>query len=1222
MSTTIESLELQIQSSATSATNGIDSLSDSLLKLKNSIKGDIGLNSIANQVSNLDTALKSIDGSSADKIDRLSASLAKLSELGKLRISASIGNQIKNIANATSLLNGTNLSGISSLSSTLSPLGKIESAKGLQSTITQLKKLPEVAIAMKSIDWATLDAQINKLASSLVPLANQLSIVGNAFSNLPTKVQRLSNVSSKISQSNNMASTSYMNLWAKFSIGINAVRTGTRVIGSWITESNKYVEDLNLFTASMGEYAGEAQKFAEKVSEAMGIDPAEWMRNQGVFNTIITGFGVASDRANIMSKNLTQLGYDLSSFFNISYQDTMQKLSSGISGELEPLRRLGYDLSVARLQQEAYNLGINQSVNSMSQAEKAQLRYYAIMTQVTVAQGDMARTLNAPANQLRILQSQVTMAARALGNIFIPVLNAVLPYAIAVMKVIRMLANAIASFFNFKLPDVKYDDVNKNVGGIAKGLGDADKSVGRLGKGLGKANKHLKKMKDYTLGIDELHVISDKNNAPTGGIGGGAGGVGGGAGGASGGSGLGFKLPEYDFLKKIEESRVNKIFKNLKKHLWDILSVLGTIGTAIATWGLVNKVNNLLRSFGKTNMSLKGALGITLAISGAFLFISEYANAWTNGIDWTNFTELLIGAGVAIGGLALTFGGIGATIGAVVAGVALFVLGIRDAINNGLTLKNAVVIPLGLALAGLFTFKLAGAGIGALIGLVVTGVIAIIQNWDKIKAYISNFFTVTLPGLWSSFLAWVCTIPERVAAFFAKVWNSIINYDWYGLGQKLGSWLGTAIAAAFRFVFITLPKLLVKLFFAIVNGFKVFFTQTLPTFFTQTLPSLLVKIANFFLNLPKYIFGIIIKGMCWFLKIGIAIVKGIWEGLKGIVHVVRDFIRGFISGIKEKLGIKGSGASVFWNIAKACLKGLWEGLKNIVSTVKNFVKEFIGKIKEKLGIKGDGCSVFWNIAKKCIAGLFAGMAHALKNIGKWIKEHLIDPIKNAFTKNPIEYSFKTKKGKKGIKLHTGIGIRGGLATGGIVHSGGRIYRPIPQYANGTNNAHGTMFVAGESGAEVVGHINGATEVLNRFQLGKIMHVSILEGMSQVIEYWQTLNRQIARCTNGIINSILLSTETLNAALINNDNSIPLYNLAQSVYKDSQRLNTDSSSDENISRCMKDFYKEYIEATLKEIAADVKRQAEKKEKTVVQIGNRAITDAVVSQQNANGFAFVK
>ena len=106
--------------------------------------------------------------------------------------------------------------------------------------------------------------------------------------------------------------------------------------------------------------------------DIMGIDPAEWMKNQGVFNTIITGFGVAGDKAAYMSKNLTQLAYDLSSFYNISFAESMQKVQSGIAGELEPLRRLGYDLSVARLEQERLNLGIDKSVSSMTQAEKSQ----------------------------------------------------------------------------------------------------------------------------------------------------------------------------------------------------------------------------------------------------------------------------------------------------------------------------------------------------------------------------------------------------------------------------------------------------------------------------------------------------------------------------------------------------------------------------------------------------------------------------------------------------------------------------------------------------------------------------------------------------------------------------------------------------------------------------------------------------------------------------------
>lgn len=236
------------------------------------------------------------------------------------------------------------------------------------------------------------------------------------------------------------------------------------------------------------------------------------MRNQGVFNTIIAGFGVASDKASLMSKNLTQLGYDISSFYNISVEDAMQKLQSGISGELEPLRRLGYDLSVARLQEEALALGITKKVSAMSQAEKSQLRYYAVMKQVQTVQGDMARTLTSPANQIRVLQAQVTQCARALGNIFIPVLNAVIPYVIAFVKVLRMLADEVAKFMGFTMPEVDYSSLTKS-STAASGLADNSKSAA---SNLKETSKAAKKLKSAMLGIDELNVISPDDNSSSG----------------------------------------------------------------------------------------------------------------------------------------------------------------------------------------------------------------------------------------------------------------------------------------------------------------------------------------------------------------------------------------------------------------------------------------------------------------------------------------------------------------------------------------------------------------------------------------------------------------------------------------------------------------------------------------------------------------------------------
>lgn len=1460
MSTTIESLELQIQSSATSATTGIDSLSSSLSKLRNSIKGDIGLNGVVNQVRNLDAAVRSIDGSSADRVDRLASSLSKLSNLGKLRISASVGNQIRNIASATSSLNNVDFSSVGKLSSALKPLGNIESAKGLQSVIGQLKKLPEIATAMKSIDWTTLDSQITKLASSLVPLVNQLSIVGNAFSNLPTKVQRLTNVSSKITQTNNAASTSYMNLWAKFSMGIQAIRTGARTIGACITQSNKYVEDLNLFVASMGEYAQKAQNFAEKVSEAMGIDPAEWMRNQGVFNTIITGFGVVSDRAYIMSKNLTQLGYDLSSFFNISYQDAMQKLSSGISGELEPLRRLGYDLSVARLQQEAYNLGINQSINSMTQAEKAQLRYYAIMTQVTVAQGDMARTLNAPANQLRVFHAQTVMAARAIGNIFIPALNAILPYAIAVVKAIRMVANAIASLFHFKLPKIDYSNVRRNVGGIAKGLGDAGAGAGNLGKGLGKAAKKAKEVKNHLLGIDELNIISKDDNPIANALGGGAGG--GGIGDVGGGDGLDFELPEYNFLEGLAENRVNKIFKEMKKHLKDILEMATAIGVAFLSWKIASgilKFLDMLRSFegfsaptgllgfimllsdmneftkylddfvknGATFQNVTGMIdefagmlgdsfvilgnlkvgGVLKSIQGIGEIVIAIRDISDNGIKWGNvrtavrgisnlaigiglitgnfkvvgigltlqglitlipqivnvikaikkgdwsvvdWSDLVIGAietiagiVVALGlfkkttdiiggltgtstamskikvatdatggatevlntsssGLSTKLGSLAKTLGwgllvvAEVAAAALLIVGAiallgweleqvgkawEPVINNGSTIATAMGIGTGVLVAvGIVTYALGTAGtavavnigigtlilleLGIAVGLFIAEIWAIGKGLNEIgtawKPVLNNGDTIKQGILiGTGLLVGIGVVTAALGT--ATVASAGLLPVAIAIGTALLAELTGALSSFVSNLTSVANQLSNKLYPALVglNGKLPFMTMSMSNFvdfmgdfakesvrYTESsaiagLSSTIGKITGFFTSDPidslsneiKKIYGqfhSLVKNLNKTNPLAKEAVQLMKEFNKymGDLGVVTGNSKKGPSSINKSIKISVSLNKVGWTSVKNWIGNLPTLTQYIMlkkqgwSTVKNWIGN-IPTLSQPIKLTKSG----WTTVRSWINADTVPVGISLRknnwsSISSFVGTSVTVKVN---LKKGNWTSFKRFFGLASGGYNTGHGFKL-FADGGYIDGNGNsgFWKSIPKYANGTANAgmHGSLFVAGENGAEIVGHLNGQTEVLNKSQISMAMRSAVISGMAQFTGYWRNMTSQMTVCTNAIINSILVSSEILSAAAMATDSYSADSALAQSVYEDSQRAYSKSYSDDNISRSMRDFYKEYVEPTLKEIASDTKKQAEKQEKTIVQIGNRTITDTIVQQQKANGFVFNK
>lgn len=348
-------------------------------------------------------------------------------------------------------------------------------------------------------------------------------------------------------------------------ISARAIQKTVSLLKSAIKSSNEYIETMNLFSVSMGEYGEAAYEYAQKVSEIMGIDPAEWMRNQGVFNTIITGFGVAGDAAAKMSQNLTQLGYDLSSFYNIDVADAMQKIQSGISGELEPLRRLGYDLSVARLEEERLKLGISKSVSAMTQAEKAQLRYYAMLTQVTNAQGDMARTLDDPANQLRVLKAQLTQTARAIGDLFIPMLKSILPPVIAAVKGMREIVASAAALFGIEMQQIDWESAEDGSGALSDSMESAADSA--------------KELKSYTAGIDELNVLSQGTDSET--LGG----------------GLGIELPDYDFLagavtSSIDEwtAKMDPAVTWMKENLKAVLGSVIAIGAAFSAWNIAPSV--------------------------------------------------------------------------------------------------------------------------------------------------------------------------------------------------------------------------------------------------------------------------------------------------------------------------------------------------------------------------------------------------------------------------------------------------------------------------------------------------------------------------------------------------------------------------------------------------------------------------------------------------------
>ena len=787
----IQGLEFQIVNDSTQAVAGLQNLINTLNRLKTATNGGAtGLSKTAQGIRELSNSLKGLNsGDASQKITRLTNALTALSQVGNVKISSSIANQLTAINTALAGLKWTDGDKLTSLANGLRPLSELGKAN-MTTFINQLSKLPKVIEDLEAADIDKFTQQMTALAAAMKPFADEMQKVSNGFSAFPSKIQKLITSTEKYNASARKATSTT----GKFTSGLKALNVAAvaitfRKIGHFIaqavTESNKYQEDLNLFTVALGQYAAEAQNYAEKVSDVMGIDPAQWLRNQGVFNTLLTGFGDTAERAQLMSQNLTQLGYDISSFFNISIEDAMQKLQSGISGELEPLRRLGYDLSQARLEQTALNLGIKESVANMTQAEKAELRYYAIMTQVTTAQGDMARTLEAPANQLRILQAQLTQAARAIGNIFIPALNAILPYAIAVVQVIREIADALANLAGFKLTEVDYSGVN-----------NAAVGAGSLADNLDDAAGAAKKLKQYTAGFDELNVFAPNTGSGSGASAGGAG-------------GFDFDLPTYDFLGDAVQTRIGEIKKMIEDTLAEITTIVSGFMLAVGAILVVTGVNI--------------PLGVGLIAAGAV------GLAATVGLNWTAMSSelastLALITGV-VGGFLLALGAIMAFSGAnLPLGIALMALGgaslVSAAVINwhnsdrhltdALTTLTGVLAGASLAVGAMLAFTGVATGLG--IALMAVGAVTLVSaaalNWNSIPDALAS--PLSRVGLLVSgatlalgaILAFSGCMPLGIAlmAIGATSLVSVMALNWNGLSDEIQNVIAiitTVVSVAF-----------------------------------------------------------------------------------------------------------------------------------------------------------------------------------------------------------------------------------------------------------------------------------------------------------------------------------------------------------------------------------------------------------------------------------------
>lgn len=839
----IRGLEFQIKENSDSAVASLGRLEKALSSLKTATSGGAtGVRTAANQIAALNKALSGA-GAVGQKLKSIAAGLKAISDVGTVKIPKSLGTNMQSLGTALSRISDGDIDKLYNVADALRPLSELEGAH-MRSYINQLSAFPDVVRELRAADIDEFSNQMTRLANALRPFATEMQHVADGFSAMPSRIQRLITTTEKYNNTVNKGSTQT----SRFGISLKSIKTAGVVAGirmirqgisKAITESNAYQEDLNLFTASMGQYAKEAQEYAENVGEIMGIDPAKWMRNQGVFNTLLSGFGSVADRSYLMSKNLTQLGYDISSFFNISVEDAMQKLQSGVSGELEPLRRLGYDLSQAKLEQTALTLGIEKSVSAMTQAEKAELRYYAIMTQVTTAQGDMARSLDAPANQLRIFQAQLTQASRAIGNIFIPILQKILPIAIAVLRIVRELADAIAKLFHFKLTEIDYS----GVGNLASGAEDA-------AAGFDDATSAAKELKKSVMGFDELNILNGNTAS------------GSGSAGVSGGSGFDFELPEYGFLNDVSK-QADEVTQKLKNALPWILA----IGAGLAAWKLGPKLG----------LDLQKTIGLAVGIFGALTLVQNILDAIVNGVTEENMTGMIFGMTLAVTGLYVALGPVAGGITAIVSGLAVLAVAFSDAEKSGWNFQNQMLAIAGILAAGVGIGILTGSWIPLLIGMIASLLLSITTSTGHGQELIKGV-KKTLQGFIDFFAGIFTGDTERTAKGIEGIFSglkgiigSVIDgiRDWL---NGLLDWIDKKTNGKLK---------------PLITGIKAIVTAVFGNI-KQTVGNVIDDIKTVFSGLIKFISGVFSGDFdkAW---------EGIKDIFKGIWNTIIDLLNGAIN---------------------------------------------------------------------------------------------------------------------------------------------------------------------------------------------------------------------------------------------------------------------------------------------------------------------------------------
>nr|DAQ95184.1 MAG TPA: minor tail protein [Caudoviricetes sp.] len=1045
----LESLEIKIQAQAQQASGQIDALATRLGRLSSVLSGlsTGNLNSLSTGVNRLAGAMTAMRGIDTRTFSAVARNVSKLGSINSRQINAAAGS-MRQISNA--------LKGISGMSASVKGLTELASAikqLGYQSSTKAIENIPKLATAMRQLmselsKAPSVSRNIIDMTNALAKLSRTGGAAGTAAKSITSSFSGFSSGASAVTKKSfSLASAIgkvYATYWALF--------RGFRLLGDAIDISSSLTEVENVVRRTFGQYESLINNFAKTSIEKFGMSELSAKQFASRFQAMGTALDIPQGKMANMSIRLTELAGDMASFYDVSQEDIAKSLQSVFSGTTAPMRRYGIDLTQATLKEWALKQGLDANISSMTQAEKAMLRYQYVLAHTTNITGDFARTADTWHNQITMLRENFKALGAVVGGglinafkPFIKVLNAVLQKVISFAE---MVTNALGSIFGWKYEASKGAGISglaDDIGSASDGMDDLSDAAGSAGKNTGGIAKNAKKAKkeiqQATRAFDELKVISKQSKDNTSGSG--SGGSGGGSGfGGSGGGDTG-KLVQTDTIFKKFKSDIKdleglgkaisgSLINAMKGIEWDeVYAKASGFGS-----GLAKFLNGLFEGqkgttlFGETGKLIANSLNTVLHGLDSFgttFNWKQFGNSIADGINkfFQNFDFALLAQTLN----AWAQGAFDAVTTALkkISWKDVW-KGVKEFLSN-LDVKTVGIIIGALTIKKILGLHLANTALG-IIGTSISKAIAgslasrlgveIAAN-EGISAVLSTALSKKIGG---AFATLGTTVSAGVKALFGSgAAESALSF--ISPVAKAITGIGSVAIGAFTAIsnFVTMLK----------NGFSWLNEALMLVGVTITaVGAVILGVAA----APAAITAGIVAGVAT----AAVVVKDHWKEIKGIFSKAGDWfntnvikpISGFFKGLWESV-------SGFFSSLWKDISGVWKTVSgwfntNVITPIVSFFQGFskrVGQIFEGLWIIVKAVWIVvsdwfkskviepikknFELLKSAVSTAFKVLWTTVKSVwavvSGWFKEHVTTPIKNAFSsaKESIQKAFSAAK---------------------------------------------------------------------------------------------------------------------------------------------------------------------------------------------------------------------